>query len=172
MPEQTLPDPYDGLPIVKVEIVLKGAGDGLSKALATSAMKLHHGEQLIATMDVEVVGTTIKPLDAEDPRGPQKAKYELKAAGRATFVDESLRSDVDGLLAKQQAANDAAAGRPQLPLDGPDAVPAALPDGDDPSVPSPGMDAASADVDRALAAEPDFPEDEDGYADPDLAEGD
>ena len=170
MPEMTLPDPYDGLPIVKVAAALKGAGDGLSKALATGAMKLHHGDRLIAILDVEVSETSIKPLDKEEPRGPQQAKYTLVADGRATFVDEALRADVNQLLDAQAKANDAAAGRPQLPLEGPDAIPAALDPADDPERPSPGMEDSAA-VDAVLTPVPDLPLDEEGYADPEAGEG-
>lgn len=156
MPEPRLPDPYDGLPIVKVTAALKGAGDGLSKAMSTDAMTLHHGDKLTAVIEVGVASTTIKPLDPEDPTGPQVAVYTLQASGRATFVDAALEADVAKLLDAQAKRNDEARGRPQLPLDGDS--PAALAPGDDPSVPSPGVVKAPEDDGT--------PTDEEGFADP------
>jgi hypothetical protein len=159
MPEPKLPGPFDGRPIVKVTTALRGAGDGLSKAMATDAMRIHHGERLTALVDVVCLGTHIKPLDNEDPSGPQQAVYQLVATGRATFVGPELAPDVAKLLDAQEQRNDEARGRPQLPMDTSQA-PAALAEGDDPSVPSPALGAPPAD---------DLPTDGDGYADPALA---
>lgn len=145
-----LPDPYDGQPIVKVTTQVTNAGDGLSKAMATDALRLHMGEPVTLLLDAEVAGVNVRPLDKEDPKGPLVATYVLRASGRATFVDPT-DGTVQAMLDAQQKRNDEAAGRQQLPYDSatddparPSAALAAPADGDDwdgePSPGDPGYD--------------------------------
>lgn len=164
MPEPRLPDPFDGRPITKVTTSIKGAGDGLSKALATDAMTLHHGDKLTAVLDVVCVATKVSPLDAETPEGPQQVQYELKATGRATFVDSALQADVDNLLDAQERRNAEHRGTPALPDVG--TIPTGLAPGDDGSAPSPSLGVPHPPTDDGT------PTDADGYADPELAKAD
>jgi hypothetical protein len=128
MPEMHLPEPYDGSPVVKTVVKVTKTGDGLSKAVGTMPMTLHHGDEVDVVIRCTVASTTLKPLDPEDPRGPQVAAYDLQGGGKATILDVG-DDTISALYAAQEKRNADAAGTPQLPLA----------DGDDPAVPSPGV---------------------------------
>jgi hypothetical protein len=127
MPEMKLPDPWDGSPVVKTVVKVTKTGDGLSKAVGTLPMTLHHGQEVDVVIRCTVASTTLKPLDPDsDPRGPQIAAYDLQGGGKATILDVG-DDTINALYAEQEKRNADAAGTPMLALD------------DDPAEPSPAV---------------------------------
>lgn len=126
-------EPFEGTPVYGVAAVIKGLGDGLSKAVRTDPQVFHPGDT--ATIVVEVTCKEISHVELKDSDG--LTRKQVFVGGTLTFVDETLVREV---LDAQQVKNDALKGIQQLPL--------GEVEDDDP-------EGASPDENPALAAVPD-----------------
>lgn len=100
---------FDGRDVVGTTIALTNAGDGLSKAVATEPIELHHGEKVYVVFETEV--SKVRFDKSKDDASKLVRVHTLKA-GTATIVDFDLVSDV---LTAQEKKNDEAEGKQKLP---------------------------------------------------------
>ncbi len=100
---------FDGRDVVGTTIALTNAGDGLSKAVATEPIELHHGEKVYVVFETEV--SKVRFDKSKDDASKLVRVHTLKA-GTATIVDFDLVSDV---LNAQEKKNDAAEGKQKIP---------------------------------------------------------
>lgn len=107
-----MPEPYEGQPVIKTQVKIVGAGDGLSDAIAVDGRELHMGDEIDVVLGACVVtGVDLRPIDKDDPTGPLVAKLVLRAGKRATVTDDA---HVAQLLLDTEARVKAARGEEQL----------------------------------------------------------
>lgn len=101
---------FDGREVVATTIALTNAGDGLSKAVATEPLELHHGEKCYVVFETDV--KKVRFDQSKDDPSKLIRVHTLKA-GVATIVDFDLVAKV---LTAQQEKNDKAAGKAAIPF--------------------------------------------------------
>lgn len=107
---------FEGKDVTSSTIRITNAGDGLSEAMKVDAQEFHQGERRYVVLECDVADVTFKPVDKDDPSGPQRRVHTFKA-GTATIVEADL---VQSLIEQQRERNlraqEEAAGIVRLPI--------------------------------------------------------
>lgn len=80
---------FEGLPVLGTSVAITRAGDGLSQALKTDPVLLHHGQTVMVVLECEVADVTFAQI--KDVEGFTR-KHKLKA-GTATIIDADVVRD-------------------------------------------------------------------------------
>lgn len=109
MTESNLPD-FEGIPVYSAAAVIRGLGDGLSKAMATDPRTFHPGDRAVVVLDIACTGVDHSELKDTDGL----TRRHVFKADTLTFVDSDV---VREALDDQKAKNDELAGIKALPFD-------------------------------------------------------
>lgn len=102
--------PFEGRDVIATGVEMPGASGGLNKALAVSALELHHGEKAYLILETEVVKVRHDPVKDTDCL----QRVHVLRVENATTIDEgAVREALDAQVLRQEAA----AGVQRLPLD-------------------------------------------------------
>jgi hypothetical protein len=109
MSRQDLGD-FEGLPVVAQSLVLKGTGDGLSKAMAVKPVHIGKGDTVDLLIRARAGSVKFDP-HKDDPDA--WVRVETLTAETITIVD---REFAQASIEQQEAANDRALGRTKIPF--------------------------------------------------------
>jgi hypothetical protein len=118
-PTGTLPT-FDGRDVIKSEISIRKAGDGLSEALQIEPTAFHIGEKVYVVLETEVTAVDHRPIPkAEAVLG----RKHVLSTETATIVDPSLveavltaqRDKIEKARLEAQRAKEEAAGVQRVP---------------------------------------------------------
>lgn len=104
---------FEGSEVIGTTVAIKGAGDGLSKALAIEPRELRINETVYVVIECNVSSIAFEPI--KDTSSIQR-KHSLRA-GTATIVDKEL---VQEALREQQDKIDAEEAKKRLDFSGDD----------------------------------------------------
>lgn len=94
-------DSFDGQDVTGTTIKVTNAGDGLSKAMETEPVMLHHGDKAYVVIECDVSRVSFDPVDRDEPGGDLVRVHTLRA-GTSTIVDFEL---VDKVITEQARKN-------------------------------------------------------------------
>lgn len=108
--------PFEGKAVLRSTIAITNAGDGLSNAMKVEPVEFHQGETVYVVLECEVASVGFKPIDKDDPGGPQ-ARVHTFRAGTATIVDGAIvKEQVAEQAERIRIAKEQAQGIQRLPL--------------------------------------------------------
>lgn len=94
-------DSFDGQDVTSTTIQVTNAGDGLSKAMETEPVMLHHGDKAYVVIECDVAKVGFVPVDRDEPAGDLTRVHTLRA-GTSTIVDYVL---VEKVIVEQARKN-------------------------------------------------------------------
>lgn len=140
--DTTMLDDYDGRSVVRVNVAVTGAGDGLSAALAVTPRQFHLGEDVVLVMTGKVTKLGYVEVDPGREDSALALVPTIKASG-TTIAAPALAAKLVKDVAKQEElirrGVEAARGINPLANDGVSVLPD-LDDDDDEPAPLPGDD--------------------------------
>jgi hypothetical protein len=107
--------PFEGADVLRVQVAVTGAGDGLSEAMAVDPHPLALGTTVHVVLECQV--QQIKFVPAVDKAHPEEglARVHVLRAGRATLVDaEDVALALDAQSERIRLAREQAAGIQRL----------------------------------------------------------
>jgi hypothetical protein len=106
---------FDGQEVTGTTIKIINAGDGLSKAMETEPVMLHHGQKAYVVIECDVARVSFDPVDRDEPAGNLLRVHTLRA-GTSTLVDfELVNKVITEQARKNTLADEARKGITRLP---------------------------------------------------------
>ncbi len=113
--------PFEGADVLRTEVSVTNAGDGLSQALHVDPTLLALGDTVHVVL--ECIVQQVKFVPAVDKLHPEEglARIHVLRAGRATLVDaETVAEALDAMADRIRRAQEQAQGIERLPLADPE----------------------------------------------------
>lgn len=108
---------FEGVQVLRTQVAITNAGDGLSKAMAVDPLELHLGRTVHVVLECIVQKVQHVPTNADDPAEGVARVHVLKA-GRASLVDgDAVRDVLDSQADRILRAKEAAAGIQRLSIE-------------------------------------------------------
>ena len=101
---------FDGHQVAGAKVKITNAGDGLSQAMSTEPVALHHKQVVNVLLQCEVSKVSFDPMKESD----LLLRVHVLRAGVATMISDDIAAPI---IAEQKRKNLAAKGVIELPLD-------------------------------------------------------
>lgn len=97
-------DDFDGREVVRTNIAITNAGDGLSAALAVQPQQLVLGQEVTIVLRGTVTKVGFVPADDDEPDDGPLVRVHTIRAGSSTILSEAAAKKVAGAISQQELA--------------------------------------------------------------------